>query len=120
VTVTSRPVNLEGLRTAIEGSDATTLAGFYDDNAEIHIVDKNHPPSKPQILKGKGEISSYYEDVCGRAMAHDVSQGLMSEDRLAFTEACAYPDGTRVLCMAMLELKGGKIVRQTNVQAWDE
>jgi hypothetical protein len=40
-------------------------------------------------------------------------------DRLAFTQACAYPDGTRVFCSAMIELEQGKIARQTNVQAWD-
>ena len=38
---------------------------------------------------------------------------------LAFAQACAYPDGTKVFCVAMLELQGGKIVRQTAVQAWD-
>ena len=29
------------------------------------------------------------------------------------------PNGTKVFWSAMLELKGGKIVRQTVVQAWD-
>jgi hypothetical protein len=41
-------------------------------------------------------------------------------NRLAFTQACAYPDGAKVFCVAMLELEGGKIARQTVVQAWDE
>ncbi|MGO9684493.1 MAG: hypothetical protein ACLP0B_04380 [Steroidobacteraceae bacterium] len=36
-----------------------------------------------------------------------------------FTQSCAYPDGTKVFCSAMIELKGGKIARQTVVQAWD-
>jgi hypothetical protein len=36
------------------------------------------------------------------------------------TEACRYPDGTRVLCLAMLDLRDGLIVRQTAVQEWDE
>jgi len=41
-------------------------------------------------------------------------------DRLAFTQSCAYPDGLKVYCSAMIELKDGKIARQTMVQAWDE
>jgi hypothetical protein len=45
--------------------------------------------------------------------------GVADGDRLAFTQACAYPDGTRVFCSAMIELEAGKIARQTNVQAWD-
>src|SRR3984957_17977137 len=35
----------------------------------------------------------------------------------AFTQACTYPDGTKVSCAAMLDIEGGKIVRQTAVQA---
>ena len=52
-------------------------------------------------------------------MTHEVEAGVGDADRLAFTQACAYPDGTRVLCSAMLELAQGKIARQVTVQAWD-
>src|SRR5690606_1555644 len=37
-------------------------------------------------------------------------------DRLAFSQACTYPDGTRVYCLAVLDLKDGKITNQTGVQ----
>jgi hypothetical protein len=43
-----------------------------------------------------------------------------SASKLAFSQACAYPDGMKVLCLALCELKAGKIARQTVVQAWDE
>jgi hypothetical protein len=52
-------------------------------------------------------------------MTHRVESGIANGSNLAFTQACAYPDGTKVFCVAMLELQGGKIVRQTAVQAWD-
>ena len=39
---------------------------------------------------------------------------------MAFTQACAYPDGTKVYCMAALKLEDGRIAEQTVVQAWDE
>jgi hypothetical protein len=45
--------------------------------------------------------------------------GVADGERLAFTQACAYPDGTRVFCAAMIELAAGKISKQTVVQAWD-
>ena len=51
---------------------------------------------------------------------HKVAMTVAEGDRLAFTEACAYPDGTQVYCMAAVELEGGRIARQTVVQAWDE
>jgi hypothetical protein len=40
-------------------------------------------------------------------------------DQLAFSESCAYPDGTRVFCTAMLKTADGRITEQTTVQAWD-
>jgi hypothetical protein len=52
-------------------------------------------------------------------MTHKVESGVSDGRHLAFTQACAYPDGTRVFCSAMIEMAGGKIARQTNVQAWD-
>ena len=53
-------------------------------------------------------------------MTHTVELGVADGDRLAFTQSCAYPDGLKVYCSAMIELKDGKIARQTMVQAWDE
>ena len=112
-------INVSSLKRAIEGRDAPALSGFYADNAVVRIIDRDNPPSKPRELKGKGAITAYFDDVCSRAMTHQVESGIDDGKRIAFTQACAYPDGTRVFCAAMLELTGGKISRQTVVQAWD-
>jgi len=53
-------------------------------------------------------------------MTHKVDTTVAEGDNLAFMQACAYPDGTKVYCAAMLELKNGRIAKQTVVQAWDE
>jgi hypothetical protein len=53
-------------------------------------------------------------------MTHHVDTGIAEGDRIAFSQACAYPDGMKVLCIAVCDLQGGKIARQTVVQAWDE
>ncbi len=112
-------LSVSDLKRAIEGRDATALAGFYADNAVLRIIDRDNPPSRPRELNGKRAIAAYYDDVCGRAMTHRIECGVSNGDALAFTQACAYPDGVKVFCAAMLELEGGKIVRQTAVQAWD-
>jgi len=117
--VAATGVTAAGLKQAVENREASTLIGFYADNATMRIIDRDHPPSKPMELKGKTEIARYYEDVCGRAMTHRVESTVADAQHLAFTQACAYPDGARVFCTAMLELADGKIVRQTSVQAWD-
>jgi hypothetical protein len=112
-------VTAAGLKQAVENREAQTLIGFYADNATMQIIDRDHPPSKPMKLVGKTEIARYYEDVCGRAMTHRVDSAVGDANHLAFTQACAYPDGARVFCTAMLDLADGKIVRQVSVQAWD-
>jgi ketosteroid isomerase-like protein len=116
---TSTPVTVAGLKRAIEGRKASALAGLYADDAVLQVIDRDNPPSKPRHLQGKNDISAYFADVCGRDMTHKIEAGVAVGNRLAFTQSCAYPDGTKVFCSAMVDLKGGKIARQVVVQAWD-
>jgi hypothetical protein len=107
------------LKRAIEGRNSRALASFYANDAVLCVIDRDNPPSKPNSIKGKKAISAYFNDVCGRDMTHKVVGGVADKKRIAFTQTCAYPDGTKVFCSAMIDLKGGKIARQTVVQAWD-
>ena len=111
--------SLSELTRAIETRDSLAMRGFYADDARMRIIDRDHPPSKPLMFVGREAIAAYFDDVCGRTMTHKVESGCVDPDRVAFTQACAYPDGTRVFCAAMAELKGAKIANQTVVQAWD-
>lgn len=86
----------------------------------MRIVNRYATPSAPRELHGKKEIGEYLRDVCGRAMSHRVEHEVVGEDRVAFDEACEYEDGTRVLAATTLEVRDGKIVRQVNVEVWDE
>jgi len=117
---TLNTLSVAELKRAIEGRDAKALAGFYDDNAVLRIIDRDNSPSKPRELRGKAAIAAFYDDVCGRAMIHRIESGVTDGKQLAFTQVCTYPEGGKVFCAAMLELKDGKIARQTAVQAWDE
>lgn len=111
--------SLPALSRAIETRNSEAMRGFYNDDARMRIIDRDHPPSRPLEINGKGAIAAYFDDVCGRTMTHKVESGCVNSDTLAFTQACAYPDGTRVFCSAMAHLKDSKIVDQTIVQAWD-
>jgi hypothetical protein len=108
------------IKRAIEGRDGPTLASFYAADAILRIVDRNNPPSRPHEVKGRSAISTFWDDICSRAMTHNVEISATEGNRLAFTQACAYPDGAKVFCIAVLELKSGEISQQTVVQAWDE
>ncbi len=111
--------SLPALADAIETRNSTAMRGFYAENALMRIIDSNHPPSRPLEIVGRGAIAAYFDDVCGRTMTHKVESRCLDSDRVAFTQACSYPDGTRVFCSAMAELKAGKIATQTIVQVWD-
>ena len=112
-------LTVPALRRAIETRDGETLAGFYTDDAVLRIVDQENPPSKPTEISGRDAIAAYFADVCGRTMTHRVDNAVAEGDRLAFTQTCTYPDGKRAFCAATLELVGGRIARQTAIQAWD-
>src|SRR5215203_2635030 len=113
-------LDFEAMRRAVEESDYDALVAFYADDAELRTVNKNTTPSSPQVLRGKEEISELLRDVCGRAMTHHVEDEVIGEGRIAYNEACEYPDGTRVLGGRRLVMQDGKILRQTIVEAWDE
>lgn len=113
-------LDFEAMRRAIEGLDADALVGLYAEDAEMRIVNRYTTPSSPKTLRGREEISAHLRDVCGRAMTHRIENEVVGENRVAFNEACEYEDGTKVLAAATLEVAGGKIVRQTQVEAWDE
>jgi ketosteroid isomerase-like protein len=113
-------VNGAAIKKAIEGRDGKMLSSFYADDALVRVIDRNNPPSKPREIRGRAAIATFWDDICSRAMTHKVDTTIAEGDQLAFTQACAYPDGTKVFCAATLDLKGGKIARQTVVQAWDE
>ena len=113
-------VTADAIKQAIEARDGLRLTGFYADDALLRVIDRNNPPSRPREVRGRTEIGTFWDDICGRAMTHQVDLSITEGDHLAFTEACTYPDGIKVFCMAALDLQDGKIARQTVVQAWDE
>ncbi|WP_395448244.1 nuclear transport factor 2 family protein [Aminobacter sp. UC22_36] len=117
---TKEAVTGASIKKAIEGRDGPMLSSFYADDALVRVIDRNNPPSKPREIRGRAAITTFWDDICSRAMSHRVDLTIAQGDNLAFSQDCAYPDGTKVFCAAMLELKDGKIARQTVVQAWDE
>lgn len=108
------------LHSAIEGCDVESMLSLYAENAQMRVIDRDHPPSRPLELHGKQAIAGYLRDVYGREMSHRVTDEVVGKNNLSFSEDCQYPDGTRVFGNISMELDGGMIVRETEVQAWDE
>ncbi len=120
MTTTQTTFSSGTLRRGIEERDASTLLALYAEDAELRIVDRTHPPSSPLILLGRTAIGRHLEEVSSRDMTHALTHTVVGDGSVAYVEECRYPDGSRVLCTAVLDLADGMIVRQIGVQAWDE
>ena len=83
---TTGRLDFEALRRAIEQSDFESLISFYAEDAELLTVNRNSTPSSPEVLHGKEAIAERLEDVCGRAMTHQVENEVVGKDRIAFNE----------------------------------
>lgn len=120
-TSTETAFDLATFKRAVEsGWDIGALLPLYDEGAEYVTVDKNNPPSSPRVLKGGAAIGEYVKEAASHGVVSRIAQSVVSGDRAALTFHCRYPDGTRIVCNSMLELSDGRIIRQTDVQAWDE
>jgi hypothetical protein len=93
---------------------------MYAPDASVLIADKISQPGSPRVLRGHDEIKPWLDYVYGRDMTHSVGQRVQDDTGAAYTVACRYPDGTNVLCAAVVEIEDGRITDQTVVQAWDE
>ncbi|GAB3120625.1 nuclear transport factor 2 family protein [Streptomyces calidiresistens] len=118
-TATRSPFDADTLRRGVEG-DPKTLLSLYAEDAELRVVDHTAQPSHPRVLHGRDEIAAMLEDVYSRDMTHKMEDCVVQGDRAAFSEACEYPDGVRVLSQSMMRLRDGRITEHTLVQAWDE
>ena len=119
-TATNPTFDFGEFKRALEERDSTAQLALYAPDAEVTLIDRINTPSAPQVLRGREAIRAWIEDTCERDMTHHVDMQVLGEGGAALTEACRYPDGTNVLCAAVLELRDGQIARQVGVQAWDE
>jgi hypothetical protein len=119
--MTTMPFDIEALRRGHETRDADTLMQLYAEDAELQVVDRRNPPSRPMILHGHEEIRPFLQDICDRDMVHVVHDELVGEHLASAQVTCHYTDGTQVLAAETFVLDDdGHIVRETLVQAWDE
>ena len=118
-TSTHTGIDVHALRQAVQARDAATLEGLYADDAVIEIVDAGNPPSTPLRLRGTTEIGARLRDVYARDMTHEVDVVALAGDALGYTVRCSYPDGGRVLCSSLAELRDGRIAREVILQVWD-
>jgi predicted SnoaL-like aldol condensation-catalyzing enzyme len=107
------------LHEAIEACNPDLLVSCYSQDAEIRIIDREHPPSAPLTVRGRDAITRYYGEVCAREPTHHIDEEVVSDNHITLTEAGHRPDGSQVVSMDICELDNGKIFRQTKIEVAD-
>jgi SnoaL-like domain len=115
----TRAFDLTAFVAAIESRDAEGQIAAFSDDAELTVIDHEHPPSNPLVLCGTKALQTYFADICGRDMTHEVTTATATDDSLILDVACRYADGTRVACLSVSRLTDGLITAQRGLQAWD-
>ena len=116
---TTTAFDVDALVNSIVGRDAETQIGLFAEDAVVTTVDHENPPSNPSVLRGREQIAGLLRDVAGREMTHEVHDVVLTGDALAYRIDCRYPDGTRVACHAIAQIRDGKITSQHGIQTWD-
>ena len=121
MSIITTPAQLDAvaLTAAIISRDAQGVVAWYTDDAVVTVVNRDHPPSLPARFEGRSAVTTYFTEICGRHLEHEVHHLVQTPSGIAFTQDCRYSDGTRVLCATVAQLEEGRIRRQTIVQAWD-
>lgn len=117
--LSTKAFDVAALVSAIENRDAEAQLAAYSDDAEVVVIDHEHPPSSPTVLRGSDALRAHLTEVCARDMTHQVTVTASDHEHLAMEVACRYPDGTRVACLCVSGIRDGRISWQRGLQVWD-
>lgn len=112
--------DLDTLKLGHRQRDPELLLDLYAEDAELVVVDADHPPSHPLVLEGRERIADFLRDLCRDEIVLEVGDEVVGDDRVAVHVAFWYPDGSQALSSEVLDLDAeGRILRETIVSAKD-
>ena len=116
---TGTSFDVETLKRAYEEWDIEALLGLYAEDFELVQIDRDHPPSAPRALRGTDVLRGMLEHCAAAGVKATVENPVAGEQRAAATITCEFPGGRKVLSNAILEISGGKVVRELDVLSGD-
>ena len=111
---------MDTLRNGYHTRDAAMIASVYAEDVELTICNRNNPPAKRLVLRGREAVRRMLDDLCAREMTHQIGHVTLGEGTIAFSFQCQYPDGCQVVALNVATLKKGLIVSELSVDCWDE
>ena len=114
----TRAFDLQGFCQAVERGDLVYQLARYAPDADVRIVDPDHPPSDPRILRGTSDILTWLVDFETCDLGVEITHLIDGGDRFAFTQQWRTVDGTAVVAVSTSELQDGLIAMQHIIVAW--
>lgn len=120
---------LDQIRRALERKDLDALAALYAEDATLEEVSSLNPPSRPRVARGREAIllrlreEMLHDPVSGwtrRLQSATVLDAIETDVAIAFGELRTYAAGDKALAQHIAYKRGGLIVRDRLVIAWDE
>jgi ketosteroid isomerase-like protein len=112
--------DLHDLRELVAAGDAGGVGAMLADDVVWSVVDQRTPPASPAVLRSRDDVVAMIRDAVGRGIVTHVTDGFTAGDRGALQLTCTYPTGEQVVENALVEIRDGRIVRWSGVQAWDD
>ena len=109
----------EALQRGYEEWDVEALLSLYADEVELIQIDRDNPPSTPRVRRGKEVFKGMFEHCAAAGVRATVDNPLTGQERAAATITCEFPGGRKVVANSILEIEGGRIVRERDVLAGD-
>jgi ketosteroid isomerase-like protein len=111
---------LDAFKRAYEEWDIEALLDLYADEVELIQIDRDNPASSPRVRSGKDGLKGMFEHCAAAGVKATVENAVAGQDRVAATVTCEFPGGRKVVANAILELRDGRIVRESDVVAGDQ
>jgi hypothetical protein len=111
--------DLHAFTQALEHRDVDYQLARYAPDADIRVVDPDHPPATPQTVQGTQAIHAWLLDASTRDLDLHVTHLVDGGDRIAFTQCWHHQDGTEVMATSTAELQNGLITTQHTILVWN-
>jgi ketosteroid isomerase-like protein len=120
--VTGRGSGLDfaAFKRAFERKDFDSCLTFYADDAEWIEYRHSSPPRSPNRMVGKRQIDVFLRVICDADLGITLADEVVGEDRSAFSVDCALSYGRHVFEHVIAHVRDGQVIRQVDVEAWDQ
>lgn len=110
--------DFDAYRTAVTGRDADRWASFYADDATWTEYRQADPPRAPHVMRGP-QIPAFIRAVARQPLDLSFANEVIGDERAAYTLIVGLGGGKRIIENVIITHRDGRIVEQTEVEAWD-